>query len=101
MHLNICGLGMYLEVLSNLPNETLERKFPNQETGGFLIAPYLAEGNGAWPEPVRFFDTPLCPGLDGEVISRPSRRSNELCLTSLLAPALAASWVRGVFPVGK
>jgi len=42
--------------VADFPDQSLERKFPQKEFGGFLIPPNLSEGNGAWSEPMRSFD---------------------------------------------
>ena len=38
-----------LEVLSDLPNETLEREFTNQQLGTLLVATDLSQGDCPWP----------------------------------------------------
>ena len=47
----------YLEILSDLTNEPLEGKLPDQKLGGFLITPDFTKGDSSRPEPVRLFDT--------------------------------------------
>jgi len=46
-----------LEVLSDLPHQTLERQLANEELGGLLVAPDLPEGHGAGPVPVGLLHT--------------------------------------------
>jgi histone H3 len=42
-----------LEVLSDLTNETLEGKLPDEELGGLLVATNFSESDGTRAEPVR------------------------------------------------
>merc|ERR1719270_2256503 len=46
-----------LEVLGNLPDETLEGELPDEELGGLLVPPDLTEGDGAWAVPVGLLDS--------------------------------------------
>ncbi|ONK70072.1 uncharacterized protein A4U43_C05F29950 [Asparagus officinalis] len=42
-----------LEILGDLPNESLERELPDQKLGAFLVLSDLSESDGAGAEPVR------------------------------------------------
>jgi hypothetical protein len=46
-----------LEVLGNLPDQTLEGKLADQQLRGLLVPADLAESHCARPEPVRLLDT--------------------------------------------
>jgi hypothetical protein len=46
-----------LEVTGNLPNQTLERKFSNQQLSGFLELADLPQSYGARSVSVGFLDT--------------------------------------------
>jgi len=46
-----------LEVLGNLPDQTLEGKLPDEELGGLLVPPNLSEGDGAGAVPVGLLDS--------------------------------------------
>ena len=47
-----------LEVLSDLPHETLERKLPDKQLGGLLISPNLPQCHCSGSEPVMLLDAP-------------------------------------------
>jgi len=46
-----------LEILGNLTNETLERKFADEKFGRLLVTTDLTESDGTGPVPVRFLHT--------------------------------------------
>jgi histone H3 len=46
-----------LEVLSDLTDETLERKLPDQELGRLLVATDLTESDSSWLVSVGLLDT--------------------------------------------
>ncbi|KAL9272642.1 G2/mitotic-specific cyclin-1-like protein [Drosera capensis] len=46
-----------LEVLRDLANKSLEREFPDEEFGAFLVLPYLPQRHRPRPEPVRLLHT--------------------------------------------
>jgi len=48
---------IYLVVLGNFTNETLERQLADQEFGRFLVATNFTEGDGTRAEAVRLLDT--------------------------------------------
>ena len=63
-----------LEVLGNLPDETLEGELADEQLGGLLVAPDLPESDGAGPVPVGLLDTTgrgglLGGGLVGDVLA--------------------------------
>ena len=45
-----------LEVLGNLPDQTLEGQLADEELSGFLVTPDLPEGDGAGPVSVGLLD---------------------------------------------
>ena len=47
-----------LEVLGNLPDQTLEGELADEKLGGLLVPPDLPEGDGARPVPVGLLHTP-------------------------------------------
>ena len=57
--LHSCALKSKIcfKVLSNFSNQSLERKFTDQQFGGFLVPSDFSEGNGSRSVSVRFFDT--------------------------------------------
>ena len=62
-----------LEVLGNLPDETLEGELPDEELGGLLVPPDLTEGHGAGAVPVGLLDAAggrggLASGLGGQLL---------------------------------
>merc|ERR1719341_2519108 len=62
-----------LEVLGDLPHQTLERQLADEELGGLLVSPNLPESNCAGPVPVRLLDSSggggrLPSGLGGELL---------------------------------
>jgi len=64
-----------LEVLGNLPDETLEGELPDEELGGLLVPPDLTEGDGAGAVPVGLLDSTgrrrRLPGsLGGQLLPR-------------------------------
>lgn len=48
---------MYLEVLSDLTDQTLEGELADKEFGRLLVPPDFTESDGTGPEPVRLLDT--------------------------------------------
>ncbi|KAF7803383.1 histone 3 [Senna tora] len=42
-----------LEILSDLTNQSLERKLPDQKLGALLVLPDLTKSHRTWPEAVR------------------------------------------------
>merc|ERR1712072_1276529 len=46
-----------LEVLGNLPDETLEGELPDEELGGLLVPPDLTESDGVRAVPVGLLDS--------------------------------------------
>ena len=46
-----------LEVLGNLPHQTLEGQLPDEELGGLLVPPDLTEGDGAGAVPMGLLDS--------------------------------------------
>jgi hypothetical protein len=46
-----------LVVLSNLTNETLERKLADEQLGGFLVTTNFTESDGSGPEAMGLLDT--------------------------------------------
>ena len=75
-----------LEVLGNLPDQTLEGELADQQLGGLLVPPDLPERHRARPVPVRFLHPSCCWGrLTGSFGSElltgsfpPSRLSSSL-----------------------
>ena len=64
-----------LEVLGNLPDETLEGELPDEELGGLLVPPDLTESDGARAVPVGLLDSTggrcRLPGsLGGQLLPR-------------------------------
>ena len=64
-----------LELLGELANQALERELADEELGGLLVAPDLAEGHGAWAVPVGLLDAARSGGvlagcLGGELLTR-------------------------------
>ena len=64
-----------LEVLGDLPHETLEGKLPDEKLGGLLVSPDLPEGDCPGPVPVGLLDSSggrgRLPGsLSGELLPR-------------------------------
>jgi len=64
-----------LELLGELANQALERELADEELGGLLVAPDLAEGHGAWAVPVRLLHAARRRGvlagcLGGELLTR-------------------------------
>ena len=63
-----------LEVLGNLPDQTLEGKLADQEIGRLLVAADLTESHGTGAVPVGLLDTTsgggaLAGGLGGELLA--------------------------------
>jgi len=61
-----------LEVLGDLPDQTLEGQLADEELGGLLVAPDLTESHGTGPVPVGLLDTAgggcaLASGLGGQL----------------------------------
>jgi hypothetical protein len=46
-----------LEVLGDLTDQSLERKFADQQLGGFLVSSNLTESDGSWLVSVGLLDT--------------------------------------------
>ena len=64
-----------LEVLGNLPDETLEGELADEQLGGLLVAPDLPESDGAGPVPVGLLHATggrgaLPGGLGGQLLPR-------------------------------
>ncbi|KAI5432223.1 hypothetical protein KIW84_036101 [Lathyrus oleraceus] len=45
------------EILSDFPNQSLERKLPYEKFGALLILPNLSQSNSSWTESVRLLHT--------------------------------------------
>ena len=63
-----------LEVLGDLPDESLEGKLPDEELGGLLVPSNLTKSDGSGSVPVRLLDASdgwggLPRGLSGELLS--------------------------------
>jgi len=43
-----------LKVLRDLTHQSLEGQFTNEELGGLLVSPDLAESDGSWTKPMGF-----------------------------------------------
>ena len=61
-----------LEVLGDLPNQSLERELADKELGGLLVSADLAKGDRSWSVPMRLLDSSggrraLAGGLGGEL----------------------------------
>ena len=50
-------MQLYLEVLSNLTDETLERELPDEELCRFLVATNFTKSDGSGPEAMRLLDS--------------------------------------------
>ena len=64
-----------LEVLGDLPDQTLEGQLADEQLGGLLVPPDLTEGHGTGPVPVGLLDTAgggcgLAGGLGGQLLTR-------------------------------
>ena len=64
-----------LELRSDFTDESLEGELADEELGGLLVAPDLAEGHGAWAVPVGLLDAARSGGvlagcLGGELLTR-------------------------------
>ena len=64
-----------LEVLGDLPNQSLERELADEELGALLVAADLAKRDGTRAVPVRLLDSTgrrraLSGGLGGELLTR-------------------------------
>ena len=64
-----------LEVLGNLPDQTLEGQLADEELGGLLVPPDLPEGDGTGPVPVGLLHASggggaLPGGLGGQLLPR-------------------------------
>ena len=62
-----------LEVLGDLPDQTLEGQLADEKLGGLLVPPDLTEGHGTGPVPVGLLDTAgggcgLAGGLSGQLL---------------------------------
>jgi hypothetical protein len=98
-------VAKYLEVLSDLTNETLERQFTDEKFRGLLIPTNFAQRDGTRTEPVGLLYS-TSGGLEGQ--SRGSARdqandNNEDMETirtaaAVLRAALVASCLRGALP---
>jgi hypothetical protein len=58
---------LHLEVLRNLADETLEGQLPDEELGGLLIAPDLAECDRSGTEAMRLLHT-TSSGLQNKIV---------------------------------
>lgn len=58
----------YLEILSDLTNQSLEGQLPNQELSGLLVPPNFTEGDSSGPETMGFLDT-AGGGLNGSALA--------------------------------
>merc|ERR1712168_144037 len=56
---NCCTLEskICLEVLSNLPNQSLEGELPDQQFCGLLVPPDLSQSHSTWPVPMWLLHT--------------------------------------------
>ena len=64
-----------LEVLGDLPDQTLEGELADQKLGGLLVSPDLSQGDGTGPVPVGLLDASggggaLASGLGGQLLPR-------------------------------
>jgi hypothetical protein len=59
---------LYLKILSDFSDKTLEGELADEELGRFLVASDLAERDGARPETMRLLDT-TCGVLDNNGLS--------------------------------
>ena len=64
-----------LEVLGDLPDQTLEGELADQKLGGLLVPPDLSQGDGTGPVPVGLLDASggggaLASGLGGQLLPR-------------------------------
>ena len=92
----------YLEVLSDLTNETLEGELADEQLGGLLVATNFTESDGTRPEAVRLLHTTGSSSLS-------KRREYVQCLApastggrtaaAVFLAALVASCLRGALPV--
>ena len=73
-----------LEVLGDLPHQTLERQLPNEQLGGLLVSPDLPESHCSGSEPVRFLHA------SGGRSSLPGCLGGELLPGSLASCGLAS-----------
>jgi hypothetical protein len=73
-----------LVVLSDLTNETLERKLADEQLGGFLVTTNFTESDSSGPEAMRLLDT----GGDGHG-SLTSSLGSELLARGLATSGLA------------
>ena len=92
----------YLEVLSDLTNETLERQFTDEEFRGLLVPTNLAERDGTRAEPMGLLHT-TSSGLEGQRGSaRDHANGNDTIsvrtAAAVLRAALVASCLRGALP---
>ena len=93
----------YLEILSDLTNEALERQFTDEKFRGLLVPTNFAQRDGTRTEPMGLLDT-TSGGLEGQ--SRGSARDQaddddkETIRTAaaVLRAALVASCLRGALP---
>ena len=56
-------MAMYLEVLSDFTDKTLEGELADEQLGRLLVATNFTESDGTGPEAVRLLDTTGCAGL--------------------------------------
>ena len=73
-----------LEVLGDLPDQTLEGQLADEELGGLLVPPDLSEGNSARPVPMRLLHTSCGRGglsgrLSGQLLPRGLATSGFTC----------------------
>ena len=59
-----------LEILRDLPHQSLERQLPDQQLGNLLVLPDLTKSNGAGPEAVWLLDSTSGRGRIGEGLCR-------------------------------
>ena len=76
----------YLEILSDFTNETLERKFANEQIRRLLVSTNFTERDGTRPKPVRLLDT-TSRGLS----SLPSLLGRKLFARGFATSSLASS----------
>jgi hypothetical protein len=96
-------MATYLEVLSDLTDETLEWQFTDEKFRGLLVPTNLAERDGTGTEPMGLLHT-TSGGLEGQ--SRGSARDlanngdedKKTRTAAVLRAALVASCLRGALP---
>ena len=53
-------INMYLEVLSDFTDKSLEGEFADEELSGLLVTPDFTEGDSSGPEAMGLLDTTSC-----------------------------------------